>query len=108
MAIARVSHALSIGGRTIGVTLPDIYDNIADAVGVKKQTTKQVVDDSLTVNEARKQGKAILLTVATTGSSHKVLCAMDKVSGAISSLKDRKIGVDTITSARIPRKRRRG
>lgn len=108
MAIARLSHAITVGGRTIGVTLPDIYDGIGDAVGVKKQTAKQVVDDSLTVNEARKQGKAIMLTVSTTGGSHRVLCSIEKVSGALSSLRDRKIGSDTITSARIPRKRRRG
>lgn len=106
--IARASHALTQNGKTFGVTLPDIYDGIADVVGVKKQTAKQVVDAALTVNEARKGGNAIHLRVITTGVNHTILCSTDKISSALGTLRDRKIGSDTITSARIPRKRRRG
>ena len=106
--VARASHALTVSGKTFGVTLPDIYDGIADVVGVKKQTAKQVVEAPLTVNEARKGGNAVSLKVITTGTNHTILCAIDKVSSALGTLRDRKIGSDTITSARIPRKRRRG
>ena len=87
--IARVSHALTLNGKTFGVTLPDIYDNIADVVGVKKQTAKQVVEAALTVNESRKNGMAVELKVTTTGKNHSILCAIDKVSSALGTLRDR-------------------
>jgi hypothetical protein len=114
MALNRVSHVLTLGTQTIGVDLPDIYEKIGDVVGIKKQTDTTVVKDSYTVNECRAKGKAIELKIATRtdknvrGPSHRVLCSVDKVSGAFSSLKNRKIGTDTITSVLISRKRRRG
>jgi hypothetical protein len=115
MALDRVSHTLKVGTQTIGVDLPDIYKEIGDVVGVTKQGSTTVVKDSYTVNECRSKGKAIELTVGVKRAdksrgrgSHRVLCSIDKVSGAFSSLKQRKIGTDTITSVRIPRKRRRG
>jgi hypothetical protein len=96
-------------GTKIGVTLADEYSNIKDIVGIKAAGAKDVPDDSNDVNDLRKYGKAIQLTVSyKDGGTNRILCEISKVSGAIKGLVSKSINGKTITSARVPRRRRRG
>jgi hypothetical protein len=96
-------------GTKIAVTLADEYSNIKDIVGIKAAGNKDVPDASSDVNDLRKYGQAIQLTVRyKEGGSNKILCEISKVSGAIKGLVSKSINGKTIASARIPRRRRRG
>jgi hypothetical protein len=95
-------------GTKIAVTLADEYSKIKDIVGIKAAGAKDVPDASSNVNDLRKYGEAIQLTVRYKGGgSNKILCEISKVSGAISGLVSKSIGDKVISSARIPRTRSR-
>jgi hypothetical protein len=95
-------------GTKIAVTLADEYSSIKDIVGIKAAGNKDVPDASSNVNDLRKYGEAIELTVRYKGGgSNRILCEISKVSGAINGLVSKSINGKTITSARIPRHRSR-
>jgi hypothetical protein len=109
MAVKKL-HILTTGsGTKIGVTLADEYSTIKDIVGIKAAGNKDVPDDSNDVNDLRKYGKAIQLTLSYKGGgTNRILCEVSKVSGAIKGLIGKSINGKEITSARVPRSRRRG
>jgi glycine cleavage system H lipoate-binding protein len=101
-------HIVTVGTAKIGISEPNKYSAIGDIVGVKLAGTGDTVDDSATVGELKKRGKIITLAaIDTSGKSHRIQCAIDKVASAISSLKGKQFGAVTIKSVSIPRKRSR-
>lgn len=103
-----VLHILTSGTSKIGISEPDKYEGIKDIVGIKKAAEGDTVDDSATISELKKRGKAItLIGVDKDKKQHRILCAIDKVSSAISALKGKSFGGKAINSVSIPRKRSR-
>jgi hypothetical protein len=107
---AKKQHIMTTStGTKIAVTLADEYSSIKDIVGIKEASAKEVANASSNVNDLRKYGQAVELTVRYKGGgSNQILCEISKVSGAINGLVSKSINGKTITSARIPRRRRRG
>lgn len=101
-------HVVTIGSSKIGISEPDKYGGIADIVGVKLATESDKITDSATIGELKKAGKLITLSATDKdGKAHRIQCAIDKVSSAISALKGKTFGTKIITSACIPRRRSR-
>lgn len=96
MAQKRVAHIVKVGTFKLGTLLPNIYSNIGETVGVvpamSTDSTTGVVttvkaDFPATVNELRKAGAALSINIRTeTGKSHRILCAVTKLSSAITGL----------------------
>jgi hypothetical protein len=101
-------HILTSGTTKIGISEPDKYDAIKDIVGVRKAEAADTVDDSATISELKKRGKAVTLAaIDSDKKAHRILCAIDKVASAISALKGKSFGGKTIKSVSVPRKRSR-
>jgi hypothetical protein len=101
-------HILTSGTTKIGISEPDKYDAIKDIVGVRKAEAADTVDDSATISELKKRGKAVTLAaIDSDKKAHRILCAIDKASSAISALKGKSFGGKTIKSVSMPRKRSR-
>jgi hypothetical protein len=101
-------HIVTVGTTKIGISEPDKYGSIADIVGVKLAGTGDTVNDSATISELKKGGKLITLAaIDGDKKSHRIQCAIDKVSSAISALKGKTFGTATIKSVSIPRRRSR-
>jgi hypothetical protein len=101
-------HILTSGTSKIGISEPDKYSAIADIVGVKKAEATDTVDDSATISELKKRGKAVTLAaIDKDKKSHRILCAIDKVASAMSALKGKSFGGKEIKSVSIPRRRSR-
>ena len=97
MATSRAPHIVKVGSIKFGVSLPAIYGSIGDTVGVTPArstdstgaSTTAKSDFPATVKILRAGGGAVTLNVRTeSGKSHRVLCSITKVSGAITGLID--------------------
>jgi hypothetical protein len=103
-----VQHILTSGGTKIGISEPDKYEGIKDIVGIRKAESGDTVDDSATISELKKRGKAMTLAaIDVDKKQHKILCAIDKVAAAISTLKGKSFGGKVIKSVSVPRRRSR-
>jgi hypothetical protein len=101
-------HVLTINNVKHGIKQPDDYASINAIVGVKKATSADKIDDSTEVSSLRRSGKAVKLNCRLkSGKVNSVICAIDKVSGAIAGLLGKSLDGSTITSVSIPRKRSR-
>lgn len=101
-------HIVTIGNVKHGIKQPDDYASINAVVGVKKATSTDKVDDSAEISSLRRSGKVIKLNCRLkSGKINSVICAIDKVSGAIAGLIGKTLDGSTITNVSIPRKRNR-
>jgi hypothetical protein len=120
MATGKIPHLILIGSTKFSVQEKDVFDTIKDIVGVKKMADTDRADFKTTVNELRTNGAALLITARTeSGKTHRILCATDKLAGAMGGLIGKLIpessGTGTtastaskkIVSVSIPRKRSR-
>jgi hypothetical protein len=103
-----VQHILTSGTTKIGISEADKYEGIKDIVGIRKAVDGDTVDDSATISELKKRGKAITLAaIDVDKKAHRILCAIDKVASAITSLKGKTFGSKVIKSVSVPRRRSR-
>jgi len=119
MAIAKTKHFVylpTVIDAKIEVMEPDIYNDIADVVGVYTPTLIYNASLRLTTNELRRNGVVVQISCRTeSGKSHKIICSVEKLSTALPGLVGKSIpeqnGANVnsakITKASIARKRSR-
>jgi hypothetical protein len=112
MAVKRetVLHIVTIGNIKYSCEQPiSDYDNIGDIVGIKKAPdTGADLDVHNTVSELQRAGKVIRLSCRLANKkTNTILCAIDKVAGALGKLRGKTLAGSPIKSVTIPRKRSR-
>lgn len=114
MANGNVPHIIQVGGVNIAVELRDVYENIGEYVGVKKNTDGSIVPaDGSTVKQLIDGGKAATIMVRVQPSNQspryrRITCSIDKVSTALPNLSGKALGTSgpTILAAHLPGHRR--
>lgn len=112
MAVKRetVLHIVTIGNIKYSVEQPiGDYDNIGDIVGIKKAPADGAdLDVHNTVSELQRAGKVVRISCRLANKkTNSILCAVDKVAGALGKLRGKSLAGSTVKSATIPRKRSR-
>jgi hypothetical protein len=102
-------HIVTIGSAKYSCDQPvGDYANIGDIVGIKKAPENADLDAHYRVSELQRAGKVVRISCRLKDKkTNTVLCAIDKVAGALGKLRGKTLGSSTIVSATIPRKRSR-
>jgi len=102
-------HVMTVGAVKIGVKLPDVYDGIASAVGIR-QDTGDPPDIVMGANDLVRNGQAIRIRISypsgTRAKYGTVLCAIDEAKTAVGNLIGKTYRGGTIKTAGFPTRRR--
>lgn len=110
---ARVPHKVVVGTTSVGVYLLDEYSSIGPLVGVTKVSDTDIPAISGTVSDLVRRGAIARLKIGYEGTGGRrkyahIICDLDKVKTAVSTLPGKSFKSGTIKSAFFGQRRRLG